>query len=387
MPESAQLVDNVQAWLSRNGWRQVSEGRAGSMWVHKLFGDGERVGVVKDLTEDSRDFCDLVQRLSGAHGVTTDQIAMDLRNWAIDITYLRAANDIYITDTIPLVAGAAMLESARMMFRAAATAAVKVRPSINGSFSKLGDEVADQVRVGHTIRGSYVVPVLVKVGEEQHSQGTLFSGGEEQASFESLERRATRTFAQAFAAVQEQIVKPEKSPSGEQLQELVARGVTREFASAMARVLSEPAVASLDANFRWAPSQGRPTDTPTEVEIPSSAAPKIVDTSRRLRAARRPRHEIFTGPVVVVAREPEDEQTRFAIRTIRGGQPCRIETRTSAPLDEVLEWMRLRTTIQVTGNVARRASGLQIEEPVEVAAFTTLDGQEHSRDEPRTGPN
>jgi hypothetical protein len=385
MHEATTLVDFAQSWMTRHGWHTVSEGRAGSMWINSEFGEERRVGLLQKLTDNSRDFQDFIDRLSYAHKMRPEQVAQEVRHWAIDVTYLRAVNDVVIADSIPLTAGATMLESARMMFRSAATAAVKLRPSINGSFSKLGDRVSDQVRMGHTLRGSYVVPVLVGVGEPDtpdEPEGSLYGDGAAAATVESLERRATRTFAQALNAVFEHVVTPESMPRGAQVQALITKGVTREFATAVSEVLSEPAVSELGARFEWAPSHGSPAGTPTHVEIPSAAQPKIAAAVQLLRAAKPQKQETFTGPIVVVAKEPEDEQTRFGIRTIRGGRQCRIETITSAPLAEVTQWMNDHTIMQITGDVIKHGGTLSVLHPLNVAAFTELDERDTQQEIP-----
>jgi hypothetical protein len=376
MAETVALVDYAKSWMSRHGWHTVSEGRAGSMWVNPEFGEDNRIGLLRRLTDDSRDFQDLVERLSYVHNIPPKVLAQEVRHWAIDVTYLRAVNDFVIADSIPLSAGATMLESARMMFRSAATAAVKIRPSINGSYSLLGDRVSEQVRMGHTLRGSYVVPVLVNIGEPDDTpdepEGSFFEDGAAAPKVESLERRATRTFAQALNAVFQHLVTPESMPRGSQVQTLVTNGVTREFASAVSAVLSEPAVSELGAQFEWAPSHGSPAGTPKRVEIPSAAQPKIQAAVGLLRAAKVPKQETLTGPIVVIAKEPEDEQTRFGIRTVRGGRQCRVETFTAAPLAEVTEWMNNGTIVQITGDVVRLGNTLSVPRPVSVAAITEL---------------
>jgi hypothetical protein len=376
MPDDTALMNHAQEWMRRRGWKEVSEGPAGTMWVNPMADDDRRVGVLRSLTPDSFQFRDLVERLSAVHSVPPEEIADSLKNWAVDVTYVSAANDVYITDSIPLTAGVTMLESVRLMFRSAATAAVRPRPAINGGFSKLGDAVADQVRMGHTIGGSYVIPVLVPVGIQEEPEGSIFTESDLSTGFESIERRATRTFAQAFAAVHDEIVKPEESPSGEQLQRLITRGVTREFAAAIAKILTTEAVATLNTEFNWAPAQGEPAGTPEAVTITSEAAPKVKRVSERLRSVKRPSYEVFTGPVVVVAREPWEEPTRFAIRTVRNGKPCRVESITFAPLTDVLDWMNNGTIIQVSGNVTRQAGSLQIQKPREVTAFEELGGKQ-----------
>lgn len=371
-------LDDTNAWLTANGWNPESEGRGGWMWVNTAL--DRKVGVVRNLDFDALAWDGLVTRLADAHGREPADIRRELQFWGIDVTYVRAANDVVIADTIPLNAGAAMTESARLMFRSAASAALRLRPVIKGGYSKLGDSVADSVRMGHTIKGSYIIPVEVRVGDAESPEEPEagkdggqdpLSGWETATTVESLERRMTRTFAQAMAAVHEEIVQREKLPQGEALLRLVSQGVTAEFVDAVARVLDHSAVAQLDTTFQWAQAQPAPRDVRTSVAIPSDAKEKIRRTGAELRSGRLPRTEVFTGPVVRVSHEPEERTTSFAIRTVRGGRLCRIEAVTTIPVAEVTQWMRDGTTIQLQGMVQRGNSGLYIPK-ANVAALVHL---------------
>lgn len=370
-------LDDAQAWLTSNGWYSVSEGPGGWMWLNPDL--NRRVGVVRNLSEDTQAQLGLVERIADAHQRPRDEVRNELQFWSIDVTYVRAANDIVVADTIPLDAGATMVDSARLMFRSAASAAMRLRPVINGGYSKVGDEVAKSVRMGHTIKGSYIIPVEVHVGEpddadsDEDTDEPVLSGWEESApSVESLERRMTRTFAQAMTAVHREIVRADRLPRGEALLRLVSQGVTAEFVDAVGRVLEHKEVATLDTQFRWAQTQPAPRDVVEKVEIPHSAHDAIRRTGMALRSEKLPRRELFSGPVVRVAHEPGDRTTSFAIRTYRGNRQCRIEAVTKAPVSEVTRWMTNRTTIQISGTVERTSHGLFMPR-AKVAELAPLD--------------
>lgn len=371
-------LDDTNAWLVANGWQQASEGRGGWMWLNKAL--DRHVGVVRNLSSDQQAQAGLVSRLADAHDRKASDVQRELQFWGIDVTYVRAANDVVIADTIPLNAGAAMTESARLMFRSAASAALRLRPVIKGGYSKAGDAVADSVRMGHTIKGSYIIPVEVRVGEAQPAEADEdpeqeeLPGLETAATVESLERRMTRTFAQAMAAVHEEIVQREKLPQGDALLRLVSQGVTAEFVDAVARVLDHSAVAQLDTTFQWAQAQPAPRDVRETVAIPSAAKDKIRRTGVELRSGKVPRTEVFTGPVVRVTHEPEESTTSFAIRTFRGGRLCRIEAVTTISVAEVTQWMRDGTTVQLQGAVQRSGGGLYIPK-AKVSALVHLPDQ------------
>lgn len=369
---------DTNAWLAAHGWHQATEGSGGWMWVNQPL--DRKIGIVRNFDDDVHAQGGLVRRLADAHDRDAWEIQRELQFWGVDVTYVRAANDIVIADTIPLTAGATMTESTRLMFRSAASAAVRLRPVIKGGYSRIGDEVADTVRMGHTIKGSYIIPVEVRVGDpepseeelsEEDGQGPITGFDTAAPEVESMERRMTRTFAQAMAAVHQEIVERETLPRGDALMRLVSQGVTAEFVDAVARVLDHTAVAKLDTTFAWAQSQTAPKDVQAKVEIPSEAHDKLRRTGTELRSGKLPRREVFTGPVVRVSHEPEDRTTGFAIRTVRGGRVCRIEALTTLPTAEVTKWMNDGTTVQLEGAVRRSSSGLFIPKAT-VAALVKL---------------
>ena len=87
--------------------------------------------------------------------------------------------------------------------------------------------------MGHSERGSYVVPIYVPVGtpDENEGQYDLLVEGEEVKSataVESDERRMTRTFAEAMQALNNVVLQPERLPTTAEINDLVTQGVTRE---------------------------------------------------------------------------------------------------------------------------------------------------------------
>lgn len=371
------LTERTAAWLRTNGWRQVSHGPGGYMWgLQNDFGS-YRVGVVNNLDEDQTSFNSLVKRLASAHRQEPREIGRKIQFWETDIALLRAANDSLITDTIPLTAGAVMLESGRLMFRSAASAAMRIRPEIGGNYSRIGDEIAGTVRMGHTERGSYIVPIYVPVGSPEtadDAQGSLFENDEEvhQANLiPTSERRMTRTFAEAMQAISELVLQSEKLPQATEINELVRRGVTREFVSALAEVLAQPAVSEFDARFEWAPAQGTPIGVTEHVTVPASEQEKLEHTVRQLKKARKQQFNVLTGPIVMIGKDPDSPRIHVAIKTVRKGRPCRVETwLDQAPLEQVTGWMNEGRTVQLEGIVIKEGHALRVRSPQRFAPIS-----------------
>lgn len=366
------LLTHTKAWMLQHGWSEVSEGAAGWMWKNSAAKeDARKIAIVRDLANDSVAFNGVVQRLAAAHGTSKVEVERALRMWGTDVTMLRAANDIVITDTIPLAAGAVMVESARLMYRCSATAAIRLRPEIGGGYSKIGDELSNAVRMGHTERGSYLIPVYVKLSEpkdvvdsEQPFEGWERESNKAIETVESAERRMTRTFAQAMQAIHDHVLTPERLPKADEVMGLVSAGVTREFVSAIARVLAETAVAEFETRFEWAPSQPGPASMAKSVSIPAAAEEKLTETVRILKQSKRREFNVMTGPIVTVSKFPGDPNVYATIKTVRGGHPCNVSAfLPGIPLKTVTAWMTSGETVQLQGVVERQGGGLVVRKP------------------------
>lgn len=366
------LLTHTKSWMLQHGWNEVSEGAAGWMWKHTAAGeDARKIALARDLANDSVAFNGVVQRLAAEHGRPPTEVERALRMWGTDVTMLRAANDIVITDTIPLAAGAVMVESARLMYRSAATAAIRLRPEIGGGYSKVGDELSNAVRMGHTERGSYVIPVYVPLSDPKDvvDNDQPFEGWERESitevgTVESAERRMTRTFAQAMQAIHDHVLTPEHLPKTDEVMGLVSAGVTREFVSAITRVLAEAAVAEFETRFEWAPSQPAPASMTKSVSIPAAAEEKLTETVRILKQSKRREFNVMTGPIVTVSKFPDDPNVYATIKTVRGGHPCNVSAFLSGiPLKTVTEWMTSGETVQLQGVVERQVGGLVVRKP------------------------
>lgn len=361
------LVERTTAWMEDKGWRQESEGPGGWMWRLTNKSGTHRIGVVRNLDDDLELFGGVVARLAKAQGAEVKNVERQIVYWDTDIALLRATSGH--DDTIPLTAGAVLLESGRLMFRSAASAAMRIRPEIGGNYSRRGDEIAKTVRMGHSERGSYVVPIYVPVGSPaEDDQVSIFEGeGEEVEAATRVptdERRMTRTFAEAMQALDTLVLQPEALPKRSEISDLVTQGVTREFVSALADIVAETAIAQFESRFEWAPSQGSPVGVQRQVTVPASEHDKLEQTARQLKRIRKDPFNVLTGPIVMIGKDPDIPIIHVAIKTVRQGRSCRVETWLhDYQLEDVTDWMNKGITVQLEGVVAREGHALRVRKP------------------------
>ncbi|MFF0271817.1 hypothetical protein [Streptomyces sp. NPDC004330] len=273
----------------------------------------------------------------------------------MDVAFLRAANDHKITDTIPLEAAVTMIGSTRKLLRASGTTAWREQSEIGGNYVRRGDAVLKSARMDHTIEGSFVIPILVPL--TQPIDKPIPSPRDENLELfasapEPFERRVTRTFAQSILAVREIIVQPERFPSASDLQDVVLRGVSREFCSAVAAILSEPAVAEFETRFDWANAVPAPSTMPESVLIESEAVERIELVAEKLKRSRIDQRSIFSGDIVELRHMTDEPFGDIWVSTIRRGRRSEIKIR--LPFDhyqQAVAWHHAQRAVIVEGKV------------------------------------
>ncbi|GAB3446344.1 hypothetical protein [Actinophytocola sediminis] len=278
-----------------------------------------------------------------------------------DVTHLRAVNDLRIIDKIPLETATKLISSARTMLRATATTARRERSQIGGSYSRFGDEVIRDSFMGHTERGSFIIPVLVPIPEPDPTiskQPTLYDGLEPalySAAPEPFERRVVRTFAQSMQAVRDLVVQPDRIPNVDNIHELVYRGVSREFCAGLVNVLEESAIGEFETSVEWAPVVPAPDTMPRQVSISADAVDLVRSVAERLRQRKASSKQVFSGSIVQFRHENHDDPFgEIAVSTMRRGRPSEVRVR--LPIEtyrEAWEWHNAGRAVLVEGLIRR----------------------------------
>ncbi|MCT9139113.1 hypothetical protein [Streptomyces violarus] len=342
-------ITQIRTYLQAKGWESQPPGAAGTIW-HL---DGAMIGV--PAVNDPGIASGIVERIARQEQRSPKDVALSIRYHLMDVTYLRAANDYAITDTIPFEAASTVITSARKLLRAVGTTAWNERGEIGGNYARQGDAVLRRARMDHTQEGSFIIPILVPLSHMEDVPGAAPQEADLelfQAAPEPFERRVTRTLAQSLMAVKEIIVEPESSPTVGDLHAVVARGVSREFCTALAKILTEPSVSEFETSFAWASSVPAPETMPSAVSIESDASEKIEEAAGKLKRHRIDSTSTFSGNIVELRHVGDDPFGIATISTVRRGR--RSEIRVRLPYEtyqEAIIWHRARRVVIVDGEV------------------------------------
>ncbi|OZD37433.1 hypothetical protein CH252_32975 [Rhodococcus sp. 06-1477-1B] len=266
-----------------------------------------------------------------------------------DIQNYRIGDPFVLDDSVLLDSAATVLASARRMVRAAATTARKSRPHIGANYSAPGDELASLVRLSHTRRGSFVLPVVMPVEPPELTDAEIFG---DRTEIEPGERRVTRTLATAVAAINTIAVQPDREPTTDDVVHLVQAGVSSEVVAAVRAIAVQSGVRSFDIKFQWAPGLRAPGGIPERVVIPDEAAPVLARVERKMKTTRREATESVSGQIVEIRHLPDQPLGEIAIRTIRNNRSAEIRiTTTESVIRSAYDWAKQSRAIIARGKV------------------------------------
>lgn len=380
---TASFIDLID-YLTLTGWRRDSSGQSGSVWRRE--GWDKPLPVLDDLSREDYEWTSTVERIASAVEASPREVDEAIGRMYFDVQEFRAADDIYIKGSIPVEAGFTLFSSARAMIRAAAATARSNKARIGGSYGPAALRIAEKARFGHTIDGSYIVPLLMPLDRPQEPTSDTpleFEGqGVAHPLVEPEERRTTRMLAQALAAIQHGIVEPAREPRGSVVNDLVATGVSREMVVAVEKIVGSEGVAVFEVNFDWAGAFTPPPGDLRQLSFPHDSAEILRLAADKFVPSPRNPYETLSGQIIDLEDDPQAPGGRATIRTFRRGRQVRIDIPlTQAHTDEAHSWFSEHRHVVVAG-IVKSAPGKtswvedarQFAPLDEVVLFSDLDG-------------
>lgn len=363
------LVD----YLKLKGWKPDSKGEAGTVW--RLEGWDRPLPVLENLTSSDYEWASTIERIALAAKVPPNAVNQEISRMYFDVQNFRAAEDVLIRGSIPIEAGFTLFSSARAMIRAAASTARSCKVRIGSNYGSAAMRIAEKARFGHTIEGSYIVPLLMPLNRQQepakHTKFEFDGQGIAHPLVETEERRTTRMLAQALAAIHNGIVEPARELKGSDVNDLVAMGVSRELVSAVQKVVGSDGVATFEVNFDWAGAFAPPPGKLEKVSFSHESTEILELAVKKFVPAPRVPNESLSGQIIDLEDDPQSSGGRAIIRTYRRGRQVRIEIPLSQQqTDAAHDWFSDHRHVIVSG-VVKSAPGRTswVEDVTQLAAL------------------
>lgn len=366
----------MAAYLRVHGWRQEAEiDTKGSVWVLPLAPGRDEADVTLPLRRDLGDFAlrmgDVLRTLAEVEKRGEAEILRDLMATGSDLIRVRAPSREAASDSLPLEEAVAFVERSRDMMLAAACAAIDKRPYYATRKPVRATEYLNQVRMGQTERGSYILTILSPVAPALVSEGELPLGLEPP---EPYERQVTRTLAEGLAALENAARQAASSGGLSAFQNAVRLGVSANLCEAVAGLSAVSPGEGLDVSIAWSPTRMSAADVPSRIFLGSDSIPLIQEAARLFKDTAPVDDVEVQGFVTRLHRRPQDVPGEITLEGFVDAELRRIAVQLSGEAySQAVQAHEQRQRVACAGDLVKEGRGFRLQSP---RHFRAMEGDD-----------
>ncbi len=348
-------AEHVTALLRRLSWAPASKspGRY-EVWSPA---DNEDEEVIVPINPENGDYAQLLERarryLLRRYGSEAERIeALLLVAAAADLDAARWKKETSVdAGLISWAEGEAIFTAARESLVAAARA-TKSKRSVQGKSSAfLAKRFMEQVFMGQTEVGSFVVTAHVPASLAFHVNEKSERASQIDArKAETVSGRAiVDVFEQSIAAVREALTAYKKAPRVEMFEELVPEGVSLELVRALATL-------TRDGDAAVSIQRGEATTNIREIEFDAIDAPVLDRVAASFEKLPEPQTVAITGEVSLLDNSTAAPVHIVRLDVMRGASAKRVRVRltpdqydTAAAAHAAKQWLSMSGTLEKDG--------------------------------------
>ena len=300
----------LSAYARAAGWRRHEQYRAHS----DVYVGEARPEIIVPRTERLGDYASVVAALIDTFASVAGQDQLTVYRSLVttdrDVVRVRAAESE--DGSVTLTAGVSLIDGAREMLLSAACSLREPQPVYRAGANREASDLLNQVRLGQTDHGSFVVTLLTPVVPPPMQ--VLFPDADDWNA--PIERRMTVRLVEALTAVRQAT---ERTAAGdkEAFGGAVAQGVSANLCEALVRLV-EP-FPTLDVGVSWA--RTRPLAIASNVVRFGQADAALLREAARSLRDRAPRPDVdLYGFVRLLKRGEEDDDGIIGLATTIDGQ-------------------------------------------------------------------
>ncbi|SFR09315.1 hypothetical protein SAMN04488564_103111 [Lentzea waywayandensis] len=351
----------VQQYLAANDWQletQVPDVR--QIW---RLNDEARVmlPLATDFVDFAQRFRDTLRALATVYDWDPERLAEKITATRADLFFVRF-DQAMVDGTLPFKQAETALDGLLKMMKAAATSADDPTHSHRGSRSSTVTDFLDEdIRLGHTKRGSFVFTVVTRLGDPlpDHDDGSHTT---------PFPRRVMETLATGLHAARDLSLNWDALA----VERAAERGLSANLVESLQDLTESDSLRELDLSFDWAASEPRPKVAASRIVINRDAMVGLSRVRERLvRREEPPRTETVVGQVRSLTREDsggdDQEETTIILSAEVRGRTRKIHILLGG---EDYDWAifahRNRLPFTVTGNLAFERGAWRLTGPVTV---------------------
>ncbi|GAA0434111.1 hypothetical protein Acor_08450 [Acrocarpospora corrugata] len=299
----------VSQYLATQPWELESrQDHIREIW--RLPGtDGQRLGrILLPLAVDYEDFLprfyDALFAISRINDWDADKLQERIMAARADLFFVRL-DQAMADGTIPFRQAEITVDAIWKMLRAAATTAADPKHSHLGRRpTAVADFLDEDVRLGHTKRGSFVFTVVTRLGDHSPNEQP------DQSSdvIQPFPRRVMETLAQGLETTRDLTL----GQNPEALDDPSRWGLSAGLVEAIEEMAEPDSLRALDLSFEWAAAEIKPNVGNSPIKLEHQAFGQLGRVRERLIRQEEPkRRETLIGTVRSLTREEnrEDEES------------------------------------------------------------------------------
>ena len=335
------------------GWRELEP-----------YGDHSAVYSAADLpeiilprTRELGDYTRVVARLievfSSIGNRGTQDVYRDLLTADRDVVRVRVDDG----DSIPLGSGEDLIAGTRSILIATARSLSNPRAVYRGS-TKEATDLVNQVRLGQTEQGSYVVALHTPVVTAL----TPAMLDDPEDDFAPPHRRMTRRLTEALTTTREALERGDLASDGEMMDSVVSKGVSANLCEALVNLIH--AFSSLDIKVTWA--RTRPERSRREAfRFFKPDVQHLEAASRLFRELGLHSNAQLVGSVVELRRAESESNGNVTLRAEVAGSLRSVTANLKPPnYDLAIQAHRDKASLLVTGTLERVGERWHLKDPV-----------------------
>ncbi|MBQ0954229.1 hypothetical protein [Streptomyces sp. RK76] len=302
----------VSQFLAAHDWElEIQQPQIKEIWRHSNVGDGRPARVMLPLATDYVDFearfRDALEALGHIHAWDGDELRDRITGTRADLFFVRLDQPM-VDGTIPFQQAEATLQSLLKMLKAAATTAADPWHSHRGRRpAGVSDFLQEDVRLGHTKRGSFIFTVVTRLGDAR--PGLETAGPELGESAVAFPRRVMETLARGLETTQRLTRQWDASV----LEAPGRNGLSAALVESVEEMAQPAQLRSLDLSFEWAAAEAPPDVGLATIVLDRDVMAELPRVRERLiRREEPPQRVMVVGLVKGLAREEgqgEDDES------------------------------------------------------------------------------
>lgn len=365
--ETAELrqrhVELFKSWLRDAGWTVRSQGTLGELFQL----NDSTVAIPRTLGQDLVVAEGVAARVARAMGRSSHDILKRLLSPLTDRIELRLIGQTLPSGRVPLGAATEALRNGRRMISASGTSAIVPGWSVARRYRPEAQALARDAELAHTEDGSFVFPLYITL--ERAEEPTLVYGPDSVIP-EPFERRVTRTLATALATTVSLTHVRIDDLTDADLDDASSVGVSKELCDSLHQVMKNAAVEQVQFNFEWSPAFGKTEAFPTSISVDRLSRPQLQSLANRLSRPEPIHAAVYSGPILEIG-HGQEEGFFFVLDTYFRERNTRMRVAlTEEQHEEAIAWYRDRATVMVQGDAKQMKSGLRMESPGRIDAWS-----------------